>query len=69
MCLCVCARSLARLSSEIIDKLLVFQVDQGWAPLCKFLNVPIPDVPFPRTNDTASVKNKLWLVNVVMFGW
>jgi hypothetical protein len=38
------------------DKLLVFDVKHGWEPLCKFLNVPIPDVPFPNVNETASFK-------------
>ena len=37
------------------DQLLVFEVKQGWAPLCKFLGVPIPDTPFPRVNDSASM--------------
>merc|ERR1712002_783500 len=32
------------------DKLLKFSVKEGWKPLCEFLNVPIPDVPFPRVN-------------------
>eukprot|EP00877_Chromochloris_zofingiensis_P009869 jgi/Chrzof1/5135/Cz15g12210.t1 len=36
------------------DKLLVFEVSQGWEPLCRFLDVPVPDKPFPNTNDTAS---------------
>ncbi len=35
------------------DKLLVYQVRQGWAPLCDFLGVPVPDGAFPRTNDRA----------------
>lgn len=35
------------------DKLLVFNVKQGWAPLCEFLGKPVPDEPFPRTNDSA----------------
>ena len=26
---------------------------QGWEPLCKFLGVPVPDVEFPHSNDTA----------------
>ncbi|MDY6945533.1 MAG: sulfotransferase [Pseudomonadota bacterium] len=31
------------------DRLLVFDVRQGWDPLCKFLGVEsIPDTPFPR---------------------
>jgi hypothetical protein len=32
-------------------KLLVFQVKEGWGPLCEYLGVPVPDEPFPRTND------------------
>jgi hypothetical protein len=32
------------------DKLLVFEVKQGWQPLCEFLDVPVPDEPFPRAN-------------------
>ena len=33
------------------DKLLVYEVGQGWEPLCEFLEVPVPDTPFPRSND------------------
>jgi Sulfotransferase domain len=32
-------------------RLLEFDVAQGWAPLCDYLGVPVPDVPFPRLND------------------
>lgn len=32
------------------ERLLVFEAAQGWEPLCAFLGVPVPDVPFPRTN-------------------
>jgi hypothetical protein len=32
------------------DRLLVFEAAQGWAPLCEFLQVPVPETPFPRTN-------------------
>ena len=35
------------------DRLLVFDVRDGWNPLCTFLNKPVPDVPFPCVNDTA----------------
>ena len=38
------------------DKLLVFQADQGWKPLCDFLGVPIPSEPFPNVNDRAQIK-------------
>ncbi|KNC97027.1 uncharacterized protein SPPG_07427 [Spizellomyces punctatus DAOM BR117] len=35
------------------EKLLVFEVSQGWEPLCKFLERPVPNEPFPRTNERA----------------
>lgn len=34
-------------------QLLVYQVKDGWDPLCAFLGVPVPDSPFPRTNDRS----------------
>ena len=37
------------------DRLLVFDVKEGWEPLCAFLGVPVPeDEPFPHVNDTAA---------------
>jgi hypothetical protein len=33
------------------DQLLVYQVKEGWGPLCAYLGVPVPDSPFPRSND------------------
>ena len=35
------------------SQLLIYEVKQGWGPLCEFLDVPAPDEPFPRTNDRA----------------
>ncbi|MDR4508194.1 MAG: hypothetical protein MRJ65_08160 [Candidatus Brocadiaceae bacterium] len=32
------------------EKLLVYDISQGWEPLCHFLRKPVPDVPFPKTN-------------------
>ena len=34
------------------DRLLVFDVRDGWEPLCAFLDVPVPEGAFPRLNDT-----------------
>jgi hypothetical protein len=34
------------------DRLLVFEAASGWAPLCEFLGVPVPDEPYPRVNTT-----------------
>lgn len=33
------------------ERLLVFEVKQGWDPLCRFLGVPVPETPFPRVNE------------------
>jgi hypothetical protein len=34
------------------DRLLVWSVGDGWEPLCNFLELPIPDTPFPHLNDS-----------------
>ncbi len=47
------------------SRLLVFDVRQGWAPLCEFLNVPEPDTEFPRVNEAEETKN---LLNDMMQG-
>ncbi|TJY62277.1 sulfotransferase [Sinimarinibacterium sp. CAU 1509] len=41
------------------DKLLIFSVDQGWAPLCDFLGVPVPSTEFPNVNDRAQIKQTI----------
>lgn len=38
------------------DRLLVYQVREGWEPLCRFLQVPVPDEAFPHLNDTAAFR-------------
>ena len=38
------------------ERLFFFNVKDGWEPLCKILNCPVPDEPFPRANDTESMK-------------
>ncbi len=37
---------------ESIDpaRLLVYEVKQGWRPLCEFLGKPVPDEAFPHVN-------------------
>ena len=32
------------------SRLLVYELAQGWEPLCGFLGVPVPDVPMIKTN-------------------
>ena len=38
------------------DRLLVWEVKEGWEPICRFLGVEVPDTPFPHLNDTASFR-------------
>lgn len=37
------------------DRLLVFDVREGWEPLCAFLGVKVPDGPFPHLNEGARI--------------
>ncbi len=32
------------------DRLLVFEASQGWEPLCAFLGVDVPAIPYPSEN-------------------
>ena len=32
------------------ERLLVWQVSDGWEPICERLGLPVPDEPFPRMN-------------------
>lgn len=34
------------------SRLLVFQASEGWDPLCRFLDRPVPKTPFPSVNTT-----------------
>ena len=43
------------------EKLLEYQVKDGWEPLCRCLGDPVPgeEVPFPVTNDTESFSQSM----------
>jgi hypothetical protein len=41
------------------SRLLVFEVKDGWEPLCKFLELPMPDGDFPYINDEEATKDIL----------
>ncbi|HUR01256.1 MAG TPA: sulfotransferase [Nonomuraea sp.] len=42
------------------SRLLVFDVREGWEPLCGFLDVEVPaDEPFPHLNDSESMQRML----------
>ena len=45
------------------DRLLVYQVKEGWSPICNLLNVPIPDMPFPYLNKTKNMGHMSRFIN------
>jgi len=47
------------------DRLLVYEVKEGWGPLCEFLGVEEPDTPFPRLNDAAEMRRRILTVRAL----
>jgi hypothetical protein len=48
------------------ENLLVYEVKAGWAPLCEFLGVNVPDKPFPHLNDTETFRGWIRRIRVLM---
>lgn len=50
------------------DEILVYNIKNGWPPLCKFFDVDIPrNIPFPNINDTKAFNRRIMLVQIVGF--
>ena len=50
-------RHIAAVKAEVPQgRLLVWQVSDGWGPLCQALGLPVPDEPFPHVNSTEEFK-------------
>jgi hypothetical protein len=48
------------------DRLLVYEVKEGWKPLCDFLGVPVPEgKPFPHINERKSFLRMIRLLKVL----
>ena len=59
-CIAVYDRHNAAVQAEIPpERLLVHEVKEGWAPVCAFLGVPVPDAPFPRENTMDAFKARV----------
>jgi Sulfotransferase domain len=42
------------------ERLLVYELKEGWGPLCEFLDVEEPEgEPFPHLNDTATMQKRV----------
>ena len=41
------------------EQLLLYNIKDGWQPLCDFLNLPIPTTPFPNSNNKKEFNRKM----------
>jgi len=41
------------------ERLLEWTVSEGWEPICERLAIPVPDEPFPATNNTTETRAAL----------
>ena len=44
------------------DRLILHEVGAGWEPLCIGLNLPVPDKPYPKTNNTKEFRERMALM-------
>ena len=55
------------------QRLLTFNVKQGWKPLCKFLKVEERDcpsiIPFPHVHTRAKLEGEMFFLRAVMIVW
>ena len=47
------------------ERLLVYEVKQGWGPLCEFLGVEEPDKPFPHLNVAAEMRRMILVLRTL----
>jgi len=52
------------------ERLLVFNVKQGWEPLCRFLDKPVPEgVPFPHVHDRVKLQGEMFVIYLITWIW
>ena len=47
------------------DRLLVYEVKEGWGPLCEFLGVQEPDSVFPHLNDATEMRRRVLVFRAI----
>ena len=52
-------RMVEQLTAHQGGRLLKFQLDDGWEPLCSFLGRPVPRVGFPRVDESAALEEQI----------
>ena len=51
------------------ERLLEYNVKEGWEPLCNFLNLPIPNEPVPHINDRFKVQVIITTLTIITWIW
>mmetsp|Transcript_48621 Transcript_48621/g.103674 ORF Transcript_48621/g.103674 Transcript_48621/m.103674 type:complete len:256 (-) Transcript_48621:154-921(-) len=59
----------AQVKAEANGRLLVFNVKEGWAPLCEFLGKDVPAQPFPFVNESADIKRATRIMKLLSYAW
>lgn len=49
------------------EQLLVHSATEGWEPLCRFLDVAIPDIPYPRSNEAARIQRAIKVLKALNY--
>ena len=59
-------RRIAEVKQNIpADRLLVHQPQDGWEPLCKFLDLPVPATTYPWVNEGKEIKRAVKLLKIL----
>ncbi len=49
------------------ERLLIHTSKDGWEPLCEFLDVEIPETPYPWVNDSAKIKRAILVMKILQW--
>ena len=52
------------------DRLLTFNVKQGWEPLCEYLGHPVPEgIPFPHVHTRSILLGEMYFLRLITWIW
>ena len=55
----------AVMASVPSDRLLIHSAKEGWEPICKFLEVPVPETDYPWVNDSKSQRRRIMFLKTL----
>lgn len=58
-CIAIYEANVAAVKAQVPpERLLVHTLGDGWEPLCAHLGVPVPEVPYPSSNNSAAFQTE-----------